>query len=66
GAKDIVELLLDKGGDVNTQGGKYGNVLQAAIHKGARDIVELLVGKGVDVNAQGGEYGNALQAAIHK
>ncbi|PSN59255.1 purine and uridine phosphorylase [Corynespora cassiicola Philippines] len=49
GHKDIVELLVKAGADVNAQG-----------HK---DIVELLVKAGADVNAQGGKYGNALQAA---
>ena len=55
--------LIDKGGDVNAQGGAYRNALQAALQGGHQDIVNLLLDKGADVNAQGGEYGNALQAA---
>ncbi|KAL6362155.1 hypothetical protein LRP88_04231 [Fusarium phalaenopsidis] len=55
--------LMEEGADVNAQGGKYGNALQAALWEGHLDIVRLLVEKGADVNAQGGEYGNALQAA---
>ncbi|KAM6501148.1 Ankyrin repeat-containing domain protein [Amanita muscaria] len=67
GAKDIVELLLEKGADVNAQGGfYYGNALQEASYKGAKDIVELLLDKSANVNAQGGFYGNALQAASYK
>ncbi|KIL54578.1 hypothetical protein M378DRAFT_18753, partial [Amanita muscaria Koide BX008] len=63
GAKEMVELLLDKGADVNAQGGFYGNALQAASNEGANNIVKVLLDKGADVNAQGGFYGNALQAA---
>ncbi|EPS37587.1 hypothetical protein H072_8705 [Dactylellina haptotyla CBS 200.50] len=61
--KDIVELLLAAGADVNAQGGEYGNALQAAAFGQEKDIVELLLAAGADVNAQGGKYGNALQAA---
>ncbi|OCK73444.1 hypothetical protein K432DRAFT_280544, partial [Lepidopterella palustris CBS 459.81] len=56
-------LLLSKGADVNAQGGRYGNALQAASVGGHNKIVELLLSKGADINAQGGECGNALQAA---
>ncbi|THY83252.1 hypothetical protein D6C92_09725, partial [Aureobasidium pullulans] len=57
------QLLLDKGTDVNAQGGRYSNALQAASAGGYDKTVQLLLDKGADVNAQGGEYGNALQAA---
>ncbi|KAF1963967.1 ankyrin, partial [Bimuria novae-zelandiae CBS 107.79] len=50
------ELLLDKGADVNAQGGEYGNALQAASRGGHEAIVKLLLDKGADVNAQS-EYG---------
>ena len=63
GNERIVKLLVDKGADVNAQGGEYGNALQAASWRSNERIVKLLVDKGADVNAQGGEYGNALQAA---
>jgi ankyrin repeat protein len=61
----VVRLLLDSGADVNAQGGKYGNALQAAASKGNEAVVRLLVDSEADVNvnAQGGEYANALQAA---
>ena len=58
-----VKYLLDKGDDVNAQGGWYGNALQAASAGGHEQVVKLLLDKGADVNAQGGEYDNALQAA---
>jgi ankyrin repeat protein len=58
-----VRLLLEKGADINAQGGYYGNALQAASWKGHDQIVQRLLEQGADVNAQGGFYGNALQAA---
>jgi ankyrin repeat protein len=59
----MAELLLDKGADVNAQGGYLRNALQAASSEDYEAVVKLLLDKGADVNAQGGEYGNALQAA---
>lgn len=63
GRQEIVQLLLDKGADVNVQGGDDGTALQAASSHGHREIVQSLLDKGADVNAQGGRYGTALQAA---
>jgi ankyrin repeat protein len=37
---------LDKGADVNAQGGEYGNALQAASAKGHQEIVELFQRRG--------------------
>jgi ankyrin repeat protein len=66
GNEEVVQLLLDKGADVNAQGGEYGNALQAASWGGHKEVVQQLLDKGADVNAQGGEYGNALQAASER
>ena len=63
GLRRVVELLVEKGADVNAQGGDYGNALQAASYRGHEAIVRLLVDNGADVNAQGGNYDNALYAA---
>ncbi|KAF9063590.1 hypothetical protein BDP27DRAFT_1426756 [Rhodocollybia butyracea] len=65
GLSSISELLLieDKA-DVNVQGGKYGNPLQAAARSGNKNIVQLLLEHKADVNAQGGMFGSALQAAV--
>jgi ankyrin repeat protein len=63
GHEAVVRLLLDKGADVNAQGGVYHNALQAASERGHEAVVRLLLNKGADVNAQGGSLGNALQAA---
>ncbi|KAJ7839843.1 ankyrin repeat domain-containing protein [Mycena olivaceomarginata] len=64
GHQKICQLLLNKGADVNAQGGFYGNALQAAASGGHDKIFQVLLDKGADVNAQGGFYGNALQAAV--
>jgi len=65
GKEAIVQLLLDKGADVNAQlGGYFGSALAAAVRQGNEAIVRLLLDKGADVNAQlGGSYGSALAAA---
>jgi ankyrin repeat protein len=39
-------VLLDKGADVNAQGGEYGNVLQAAANQGHYNIVQMLLDPG--------------------
>jgi len=58
--------LLEKGADVNAQGGQFGNALRAASTWGHEAVVRLLLEKGADVNAQGGgRYGNALRAASY-
>ena len=60
----IAELLIERGADVNCEGGKYGTALQAAAATRDMDpIVELLLEKGAYVNTRGGEYGTALVAA---
>ena len=58
-----MEFLLERGADVNAQGGLYGNALQAAAAGGHLSIVEFLLERGADVNVQGGYYGSALGAA---
>jgi ankyrin repeat protein len=59
----MVQLLLDKGADINAQGGRYGSALQAASFRGHKAVVQQLLDKGADCNIQGGRYGNTLQAA---
>jgi ankyrin repeat protein len=63
GHDQIVRQLLEKGADVNAQGGFYGNALYAASLKGHDQIVQQLLEKRADVNAHGGFCGNALYAA---
>ncbi|KAK4243683.1 DNA methylase, N-6 adenine-specific, conserved site [Corynascus novoguineensis] len=66
GVDRIIQLLLNKGADVNAQGGQFGTALQAAVYTGATEIIQLLLNKGADVNAQGGQFGTALQAAVYE
>jgi ankyrin repeat protein len=42
----VVSLLVDKGADVNAQGGAYGNALQTASYGGHEAVVRLLRDKG--------------------
>ncbi|RII04476.1 hypothetical protein CUC08_Gglean011911 [Alternaria sp. MG1] len=59
-------MLLDQGADVNTQGGRYGNALQAASERGHEQMVKMLLDAGADVSAQGGYYDNALHTVCNK
>lgn len=64
GLIDVVQLLLDKGAEVNAEGGEYGNALQAASRNGHEAVVRLLLDKGAEVNALGGFFDTALRAAL--
>jgi hypothetical protein len=46
GNEKLVKLLLDKGADVNAEGGYFGTALQAASCRSHENLVELLLGKG--------------------
>ncbi|KAI9146775.1 Ankyrin repeat domain-containing protein [Paramyrothecium foliicola] len=63
GHLETAKLLLEKGADINAQGGEYGNALQAASARGHLEIAKLLLEKGADINTQYGKFGNALYAA---
>ena len=53
-------MLLDKGADINAQGGYFGNALQAVSYGGYDSVMQMLLDKGADINAQGGYFDNAL------
>ena len=61
---DIARQLQSRA-DINAQGGRYGNSLQAAAYKGKREHIRLLLDQGADVNSQGGMFGTVLQAAAY-
>ncbi|MCJ1354068.1 MAG: hypothetical protein MMC33_004055 [Icmadophila ericetorum] len=65
GREAIVQLLLEKGADINAQGGFYDNALCTASSEGHEAIVRLLLEKGVDINSNGYFYGSALHAASY-
>lgn len=50
--KEIVELLLAKGAQVNAKGAGRNTPLHEAVFYGAKEIVELLIAKGADINAR--------------
>ncbi|KAL0253214.1 hypothetical protein SLS55_010186 [Diplodia seriata] len=74
GFENIVQLLLDHGADVNSEGyfpSPYIRThreegvtpLYIASCKGYENVVNILVDKGANVNAEGGHHGSALRAA---
>lgn len=65
GHKEIVDLLIENGADVNLISGDYGSALAAAALSGYKNIVNILIEHGADVNLllPSGNYGSALAAA---
>lgn len=63
GSKEAVQLLIEKGVDVDTQTECWGSALQAAAVSGHAEVVKLLVENGANVDAGGGVWGSALSAA---
>ena len=49
---EIVQLLLDRGADVNLAGGNYGTALGAAAvaYEGNLEIVKSILDRGADIN----------------
>ncbi len=52
GHKEIAELLITNGADVNARKADGWSPLHQAAHRGNREIVELLIAKSADVNAK--------------
>lgn len=46
GHDKVVQMMLDKGVDVNAQGGMYDNALQAASAGDHKKVMEMLLDKG--------------------
>lgn len=69
GFKDIVELLVEAGADVNARGRGISvgyAALVYAVDKGCKDTVELLIKSGANVNAIGEGKNTALMVAVEK
>lgn len=68
GTIEAVRFLVDRGADVNAEGGRFGTPILHAVAATRYDSIPfltLLMDKGANVNYQGGEYGSALQAHFH-
>jgi ankyrin repeat protein len=65
GRAQVVQLLLEKGADVNAGGEQSSTALQRASAQGHGRVVRLLLEKGADVNAKG-KRGTALQRALEQ
>ena len=64
GHKEIVELLIAKGADVNAKAGDAGSTpLHWAVQQSHNEIVQLLIAKGADVNAKHGDGETPLDYA---
>ena len=65
GHKEIVELLISKGADVNAKNA-VNKPLHMAAERGHKEIVELLIAEGADVNAKENFGPTALDWAIRR
>jgi ankyrin repeat protein len=65
GYSGVLQLLIERGADVNVRSGFFGTALQAAASQGHTDAVNVLLENGADPNiAAAGHYGSALAAAV--
>ena len=61
--REFVELLINKGADLNAKSGYYGTPLHVAGSIGHKEIAELLIANGADLNVQDGFGRTPLNAA---
>ncbi|THZ28559.1 hypothetical protein D6C89_02537 [Aureobasidium pullulans] len=62
---EIVQLLLDRGADVDTRGGKFRAALcDAALYDNV-EVVRMLLQRGADPSLRDKRFGGALQAACY-
>jgi ankyrin repeat protein len=64
--ESMVRLFLDKGADVNAQGGKFGHVLSAAVYSRNERIVKLLIDRGAIVDRDSQDPNNAFRLAFRE
>lgn len=64
GSIAVVQLLLAKGADLNSENEIHGGTLQAAAYAGHTEVVQLLLDSGADIDAHRGPWGSALEAAV--
>ena len=61
---ECIDLLLQRGMDVNFSDYHYGTALQAASRVGNVEMVERLLGSGAEINILQGVHGTPLRAAV--
>ncbi|MCK4782622.1 MAG: ankyrin repeat domain-containing protein, partial [Desulfobacteraceae bacterium] len=66
GHKDVVELLLAKGADIEVGKFHVGTALHYATEKGHKEIVELLIANGADVNVKDGRGRTPIDLAMNQ
>jgi ankyrin repeat protein len=68
GHKEIAELLIAEGADLNAKGDMYGGgtPLHYAARFGHTEVAELLIAKGADVNAKDEDGKTPLDLAIKR
>ena len=60
---NIVEILLDRGIDINSKDNNDNTALHLAAIKGNINIVEILLDRGIDINSKGNDGRTALHWA---
>jgi len=65
GHKEVVELLIANGADVNVMDAAGQTPLYYAVSRGHKESTELLIAEGVDVNAKDSDGVAPLHMAIH-
>lgn len=63
GSVELIDAMLQRGANINAEGGVSGTALIAAVVKGNISIVQTLLERGANVNVQMGYYNTALKAA---
>jgi len=63
GHKQLIELLLRRGAEIDKQNGKGGTALMGAAQEGHERAVELLLQRGAEVNKQNSDGCTALMFA---
>ena len=66
GNKEIVEMLIKAGSDVNVQDSDGITALMLSVNKGYKGIVEVLIQAGANVNAKDKLRNTALMAAVEE
>ncbi|KAJ6571507.1 hypothetical protein B0H19DRAFT_1231288 [Mycena capillaripes] len=61
-----VRILVDRGANIDADGGEYGTALQLAAQCGRAEIIEILLENGASIDADPINIGTALRLALDK